>query len=114
PSFQRHLRQDNRGSELSPTGSDASGLPTPGDGKGNAESAGPTDSQSMTLQGLDAEGLAALRAEQSSAPLTTQVIDHRSRTRRFSSNYASPTADSKESDIRAGRWIESKPRIQPH
>lgn len=114
PSFQRHLqRADGAGVlDLIP--------PTPpsSDDKG-AQIEHPANDGSGELITLDDKSLQRLSESHAAAPMTTKVIDHRTRTeQRFGGNSnrlndASEAGSTSRLDIREGRWLEGKPRIGP-
>ncbi len=66
---------------------------------------------------LDNSALQRLSESQTAAPMSTQVIDHRTRTQhRFGENVdtsgdANGSSSAGRRDIRAGKWLEGKPRI---
>ncbi|TWU17134.1 hypothetical protein Pla52o_54730 [Novipirellula galeiformis] len=102
PSFQRHLQRDRDGSQASPMPADASV-------SGGSNNLGGLAADANTIKGVSADSLEKLRDAQETSPLTTQVIDHRTRTQqRFQANY---TDAEDEIDIRKGRWIENPPRL---
>lgn len=118
PSFQRHLQRAEEAGGLDvlappQTDSNASGPAT----SDNARIGQPANDGSTEVVTLDNSALQRLSESQAAAPMTTKVIDHRTRTQqRFGGNAAKPGGDSgpgstSRLDIREGRWIEGKPRI---
>ncbi|MCA9181443.1 MAG: hypothetical protein KDA51_08315 [Planctomycetales bacterium] len=111
PSFQRHFQRAggaNLGADELP-GSEAAGdSATPNNGSTSSNVA-PASEPSAKLTTVDSKELQALAAAEAAAPVTTQVIDHRTRMQqRFHGSQLSGTSPL---DIREGRWIESLPRI---
>ncbi len=132
PSFQRHLQQPGEGESLdslAPTPSNSSGGGTSASSGISANSstsansglpaAQPASDGSSEVITLDNDALQQLSEAQATAPMTTKVIDHRSRTQqRFGGNGVanggtSGTSSPSRLDIREGRWLEGKPRIGP-
>lgn len=112
PSFQRHFQRSGeanlRGDGLPKDDAGASIAPT---NSSTSSSSAPSSNPSTTLTTVDAKSLQALAAAEASAPMTTQVIDHRTRMQqRF---HGSQTSATSRLDIHEGRWIESPPRIGP-
>ncbi|MEZ6082275.1 MAG: hypothetical protein R3C56_43350 [Pirellulaceae bacterium] len=110
PSFQRHFQRSggaNQGGDDLP-GGEAGDSATPASGSTSSREA-PADGPSAALTTVDSKALQALAAAEAEAPVTTQVIDHRTRMQqRFHGSQLSGTSPL---DIREGRWIESLPRI---
>ncbi|MFG0262773.1 MAG: hypothetical protein ACF788_10325, partial [Novipirellula sp. JB048] len=103
PSFQRHLQRGASEVENSPSSA------APFLGGVNASGASPDIGVPAAVNTLSGDSLEQLRAAQQEAPLTTEVIDHRSKTQqRFQKQRGG--ADER-SDIRRGRWIENPPRL---
>lgn len=112
PSFQRHLQRGDaaRALDLIP--------PTPASpGDSGARMERPANDGSSELMTLDDTSLQRLSETQAAAPMSTKIIDHRTRTQqRFGGNGiksddASEADSTTRLDIREGRWLEGKPRI---
>lgn len=110
PSFQRHFQHTYQNIPV------GEGLPEDGTGSfssttdnSTSSSLAPANEPSKPLTTLDSKSLQTLVDAQASAPMTTQVIDHRTRMQqRF---HTSQTSENSRLDIHEGRWIESPPRI---
>lgn len=108
PSFQRHFQrigEANLGGDGLPE--DEAGAAAPSNDS-TSSNLTPASGPSTELTTLDAKSLQALAAAEAAAPMTTQVIDHRTRMQRSHTGQASGTS---RLDIREGKWIESPPRI---
>lgn len=109
PSFQRHFQrigETNLGGDGLPV--DEAGAAAPSNDSTSSNST-PASSPSAELTTLDSKSLQALAAAEAAAPMTTQVIDQRTRTQqRVHTGQGSGTS---RLDIREGKWIESPPRI---
>ncbi|MEO8269214.1 MAG: hypothetical protein ABI557_05810 [Aureliella sp.] len=105
PSFQRHFQRTGD-ANLGNAGlqGDNSSDSAPSNNSSNNTNVAPDSASSPKLTTLDSTTFQALAAAEASTPMTTQVIDHRTRTQpRLFGNQASSTS---RLDIREGRWIE--------
>jgi hypothetical protein len=113
PSFQRHLYHNPK-SRSAAGGAQAT---EPSQVQGTTD---PTAADSSSAQGSSSLGTSAGReslpeTSVTATPITTQVIDHRSRTQRASqlqpANHT-VTGEKSKTDIRTGRWIEAPSRTR--